>query len=80
MSYYVYVLISNKDGNFYIGISENPERRLSEHNNGFSKSTKPRRPFVLVHKEQFDTRAEARKREKSLKSGEGRELLKSFFK
>jgi len=51
----------------YVGTSRDVRKRLDQHNAGYSKSTKPYRPFVLVHVEGFDTLAEARKREWYLK-------------
>ena len=74
--YYAYVLRSKKDGDFYTGITKDIERRLKEHNSGYQKSTKARRPFELILKEEFRTRIEARQREKHLKSGVGRNFLK----
>lgn len=77
--WYIYALKSDKDGGLYIGISEDPERRLKDHNTGMTKSTKSRRPFKIIYKETCGDRAEARKREKYLKSGFGREFLKQFI-
>jgi len=76
---YVYVLQSIKDKHLYIGISKNPERRLIEHNRGMTKSTKARRPFKLIFKEECKNRIEARKKEKYFKSGIGREFLKNYL-
>ena len=79
MSYFVYVLESKKDGSFYIGLSKNPTKRLNEHNSGDSKFTKGRRPYKLIYTEVLNDRLEARKREKYLKTGVGREFLKKLF-
>jgi len=79
VSYFVYVLKSRKDNSFYIGISKNPENRLKEHNFGDSKYTKGHRPYELIHKEEFPNRIVAREKEKYLKSGIGREILKGFI-
>ncbi len=49
-----------------------------EHNNGENRSTKACKPFVLIYTEQYLIRAEARKREKYLKSGVGKEFLKAI--
>ncbi len=49
--YYNYVLKSLKDNNFYIGFTTNLEERLSAHAKGLVKSTKYRRPFILVYYE-----------------------------
>ncbi|MCX5726194.1 MAG: GIY-YIG nuclease family protein [Candidatus Saganbacteria bacterium] len=79
MDYYVYVLRSEKDDNIYIGINNNLDRRLKQHNSGKVNSTKHRSPFKLIHRELFPSRKSAREREKYLKSGFGRELIKSLF-
>ena len=76
--WYVYALKSLKDKNLYIGISQNPEKRLREHNLGMTKSTKLRRPFKIIFKEIAGTRIEARIKEKYYKSGIGREFLKNI--
>jgi len=57
-------------------MTENPERRLIEHNQGRTKSTKGYKPWVLIYKEETETRKEARKLEKYYKSGYGKEILK----
>jgi putative endonuclease len=74
--YFVYILRSEKDGKRYIGMTSNIERRLSEHNTGRVKSTKNRQPLVLVKLEQYETKVEAEKREKFLKTGSGRNWMK----
>ncbi len=76
-AYTVYVLRSEHNGWFYIGMTNDVDRRLREHNGGHNRSTKGKGPFVLVHAESFATRAEARSREKKLKTGAGREWLKA---
>ena len=55
------------------------DRRLKEHNEGKNRSTKGFAPFELVHVEEFEERTEARKREKYLKSGIGREFVKTLL-
>lgn len=64
----LYFLHSEKDDGWYIGqTSLIPEERLQRHNAGFVRSTKYRRPFVLAYIEEYQTRAEAMKREWYLK-------------
>ncbi|MCK4917263.1 MAG: GIY-YIG nuclease family protein [Candidatus Omnitrophica bacterium] len=77
--YYVYVLVSKKDDNIYIGITNNLNRRLREHNTGRTQSTKSRVPFEIVYYEEVKERENARNREKFLKSGCGRELIKNIL-
>lgn len=50
-----------------MGLSSNPERRLKEHNKGDNRFTKGHRPWILIYKEQFENRIQARKREIILK-------------
>ena len=47
--YFVYVLKSLQDNNFYTGFTANVEKRLLEHNEGLTKSTKHRKPFELIY-------------------------------
>ncbi len=77
--FYIYVLKSKKDNSQYIGLSQNTEERLKEHNAGRVKSTKPKRPWILVCKEPYTTRLDARKREKYLKSAAGRRFRKEIM-
>ena len=75
--YLVYAIRSGKDGRIYVGMCANFETRLKEHNAGKTKSTKGFRPWKLIYLEEAIDRVEARKREKYLKSGVGKEFLKS---
>ena len=77
---YIYVLKSKKDFKRYIGLTNNLERRLLLHNGGKVKATKNRRPFELIYFEKFEDRTRAANREKFLKSGKGREFLKSILR
>lgn len=79
MAHYVYVIRSINFGRFYVGMSEDPEKRLKQHNSGKTQSTKPYKPWVLVFTESFENRFEARDREKYLKSGIGREYIKEYW-
>ena len=74
--YYVYVLYSLKFDRTYTGMTSDIERRVKEHNNRQNKSTKAYVPWFLICQEEFESRVEAREREKYFKSGNGREYLK----
>ena len=78
--YNVYVLRSLKTNRRYVGLTNDLERRIEEHNNGKSRSTKGFLPWKLIHFEKFENRIEARKREKYLKSGIGRAYLDKILK
>ncbi len=75
---YVYVLYSNRSKQKYIGITNDIERRIHEHNSWQNKSTKWFWPYILVYCEKYIDRVEARKREKYLKSWIWREFLKKY--
>jgi putative endonuclease len=75
----VYVLQSLKDNRTYIGSTDNFERRFNQHNSCQVKSTRYRIPFKILFIEEFQTLAEARKRETWWKSGAGRIKLKEYF-
>ena len=74
--YFVYVIKSLKNGQLYKVFTQDLEVRLKQHNQGKTKSTKAYIPWVLVYFEKVEYRDEARKREKYLKSGIGRDFLK----
>jgi putative endonuclease len=63
---WVYV-VQNAEGRFYIGMTTDPEQRLSDHNNAVSKWTKHRGPWRIVWLQQCPTIGEARKLENTLK-------------
>ena len=78
--YYVYVLLSHKDGRFYVGYSANLKERLKDHNNGKVAATKNRRPMGLVYYEAYKFDKHAKNQELFYKSGQGRRVLKERLK
>lgn len=79
MGYYTYVLRSLKNGDLYIGSTENVEKRVAMHNGGRVRSTKGYRPWQLLQHEPFATRSEAVLRERFLKNHQQKELLKEKY-
>ncbi len=77
--FYAYVLLSLKKEIYYKGSTENLAARIQQHNDGLVAFTSKYRPWKLVYYEIFSTRAEAMKREKFFKSGQGREWLKNIL-
>jgi len=75
--YWVYVLCSPSHRRVYVGHTDNLEMRLTRHNLGLVRSTARYGPWRVLHVEEFATRAEAVKRERTLKSGQGREWIRS---
>ena len=77
--YFVYILQSLDSNHFYIGASRDVRKRLREHNNGSSKSTKPYRPWDIIYTEKFNSKEEAMKREYYLKTPKGYLEKKRIF-
>ena len=67
MTSYAYIIKSLKDESFYIGITNNPERRLKDHNLGKLRYTRSKRPWILWHIRKCIDMKEARKEEIYLK-------------
>jgi len=81
MFYYVYLLISLKNGKTYVGFtSKQPQQRLVEHNMGVNKWTKQNGPFKLIYWEKFFCKKDAIMREKFFKSGQGKKLKQIIVK
>jgi putative endonuclease len=78
--YYVYILMSQKDGNFYIGCTNNLKLRFKQHNDGTVRSTKSRRPFTLIYYEAFLDKQDAFAREQWLKTGWGNRQIKIILR
>ena len=74
--YKAYVLYSSKFDEIYIGQTNDLEYRLEKHNSGKSRYTKRYIPWEVVYFEEFETRTEAMKSEKELKSHKGREFIR----
>jgi len=60
--YVVYILVC-RDGTFYTGITNDPEKRLNAHNDGTaSKYTRTRRPVAYIYMESAADKSAALKR------------------
>ena len=81
--YYVYILLSLKDGNKYTGYTKDLSSRFEAHQKGNVASTKHRRPLELIYFEGCLSQKDALKREKYLKTHYGKMFLgnrlKSYF-
>ena len=74
----VYAILSEMNGGIYVGMAMDAGKRLKEHNAGKSKYTKGIRPWRTLYRELQPDWKTARIREKYLKSGIGKEFLKSM--
>ena len=80
MIYYVYVLKSEKDKNFYTGYTKNLKLRLELHQKGKIESTKNRGLLKLIYFEGCLNQQDATHREKYLKTYLGKMFLKNRLK
>ena len=80
MVYTVYILYSSVIDKYYVGHTDNLDRRLHEHNTGQTRFTSlAGKPWIIVHTENFETRAIAMKREKEIKSKKSRKYIESLL-
>ncbi|MBI2047762.1 MAG: GIY-YIG nuclease family protein [Parcubacteria group bacterium] len=84
MSYFVYILYSERDKNLYTGCTNNLNDRIKKHHAGYVIATKHRRPLQLIYSEVYKNKADAFNRERFLKSlWSGRfkkKILKNYLK
>ena len=78
--YYTYVLHSMKDGNWYVGFTKDLKLRFEQHTKGIVDSTKNRRPLKLIYYEACLNQEDATKREKYLKTYNGKRFLHKRLK
>jgi len=80
MKGYLYILKSDKTGKYYIGSSDNPQRRLeTQHNAGFVRSTKNGIPWKLIFKQEYVNLPMARKIEYKLKKLKSRVIIEKII-
>ena len=64
------------NGQLYTGFSTDLRRRMLEHEGGKVVSTAKRKPLKLIHYEAYLLESDARRRERFLKSTEGKRHLR----
>ena len=74
--WYTYVLYSSEQDKFYIGFTADLDRRLQEHKRGQTTTTSRMDDAVIIYYEACLSELDARDRERSLKSGFGRQYLR----
>ena len=77
--YSVYILFSKKLNRYYVGYTNNIERRLSEHNRKKGKYTDAGIPWKLVYTEKFENKIDATKRENFIKLKKSRKYIESLI-
>ena len=75
----VYILFSSSIDKYYVGYTNDLERRLTEHNRKKGKYTDGGIPWRLVHQEEYESKIEAMNREKLIKSQKSRQYILSII-
>jgi len=75
----VYAIYGKDYDIIYVGLTNNLERRISEHKRGHNKSTKRFKDITLLYTKIFDNYKSARKEEKRLKAGQGKRFLRTLI-
>ncbi len=78
--FYVYVLLSLKSNQFYIGYTNNLKRRFAEHVLGNVVATKHRRPLKLIYYEAHVVKQDAVRRERYFKTTKGKISLRQMLR
>lgn len=78
MTYVYFLQLVN--GDIYKGLTDNIERRLTEHNSGKVASTKIYLPCTLIGYEVYTLKSDALRREQFLKTTEGRRLFRQQYR
>jgi putative endonuclease len=77
--YYVYILKSRKTGKFYVGFTNDVERRLQEHNAGRTVSLRKHIPLEIVRVEEYSFYDQARSRERQIKKYKSGEAFRKLL-
>jgi putative endonuclease len=76
MGHFLYILQSADNGRYYVGRSQNPERRLEHHNTTSTGFTSRYRPWALVFTQEFPTKQKAIAAEQLLKEWKSRKMTR----
>jgi putative endonuclease len=80
MEYYVYILYSEKCDRYYVGHSDNVERRLVEHNSGRGgKYTSRCKQWELMYTETYESNTLAVNRELEIKNKKNRKYIERLI-
>ncbi len=78
--FYTYILQSQSTGRLYIGQTSDLETRLAQHNEGLTPSTRGKGPWELIFSCGFETRLEAIRLERKLKSWKNRDRIMDYIR
>ena len=77
--YHVYILLNETKTRTYTGVAADVDERLKKHNDGKVLSSRPYRPYDVIHVETYPTLKEARQKERFYKSTTGRRKLRELI-
>lgn len=80
--WYLYVLYNKEINRYYVGCSNNINRRLGEHNQNIRKkryTEKQQGKWALVYKEVYETLKESRRRESQIKKQKSRKYIENLI-
>ena len=78
--YFIYILYSESANKYYVGHTDNLERRLFEHNNGMTRFTSNiASDWIIMYTETFESRTLAAKREREIKARKSRVYIQSLI-
>ncbi|OGG43390.1 hypothetical protein A3G50_02475 [Candidatus Jorgensenbacteria bacterium RIFCSPLOWO2_12_FULL_42_11] len=79
MKGFVYILQDKTSGKFYIGSTNDIERRLYQHNHGHTITTKRMRKIILIFHQEFPSLEIARRIERKLKRLKRRDYIEKII-
>lgn len=78
-NYYTYIIESITNQRWYIGHTNDIDRRLSEHNSGQNKSTKGKGPWKLIFLRSFNNNLDANKFELKFKKLRNKKFIEDEY-
>jgi putative endonuclease len=76
MTYFLYILRSEQKETYYVGASDNPDRRLIYHNGESKGYTRKYRPWRIVYEQKFKTKEQALAAERKVKSWKSKKMIR----
>jgi len=75
MTFYLYILYSKKLDKYYVGATQNIQKRLVRHLSNHRGFTARAKDWVVVYQETFQSKESAYAREKQIKSWKSRKMI-----
>jgi putative endonuclease len=79
MTFFVYIIYSEITNKYYVGHTDDLERRLTEHNTSQTRYTQTGKPWVLKYTETFESRSQATQREREIKGKKSRKYIEALI-